>query len=165
MLLTSKTIIEAKLQNNQIVHNDLVFYKKYSEYTLKLITKEKYQKFIKYILKKEEIPENKIIQISIRVFPVRNKKGQWLIGKCNQKGEIKIFPKNRNLCLKIAFRFGKQILFSYIKSRGLAALIHELLHLKYADDEKKVRKLTKKYFKKYNKDSIPYSANKFLFIN
>ena len=164
-MLTSKTRISTKIQNSQITHNDLVFYKKYSDYTLKSINKNKFQRFIKYVLKKEKIPENKINQINIRTFPFRNQKGQWVIGKCSHKGEIKIFPKNRILCLKIASKFGKETLFSYIKNRGMAALIHELLHIKYEKNEQKVRKLTKKYFKKYNEDSIPYSADRFLFFN
>ena len=34
----------------------------------------------------------------------------------------------------------------YAGSRARAALIHELLHLKYATDEKRVRELAKEYF-------------------
>lgn len=88
-------------------------------------------------MRKEEIAESKIKQIKIRVFPFKNKEGQQVIGKCNRKGEIKIFPKNRSLCLKIASRFGKKTFFSYATSRVKAALIHELLHIKYLSDEKK----------------------------
>ena len=84
-----------------------------------------------------------------------------LMTKKNRK--FKIFPKCRNLCLKIATKFGKKTLFSYIRNRGMAALIHELLHIKYADDEKKVRKLTREYFKKFNENEIPFSATKLLF--
>ena len=163
-MLTSKIKITTKFQNNQIPHKDLVFYKKYSDYTLKSIKKAKFQRFIKYILKKEEIPEEKISKINIRVFPLKNKMDQWVIGNCNQMGEIKIFPKCRNLCLKIAMKFGKKTLFSYIRNRGMAALIHELLHIKYEKNEQEVRKLTKKYFRKYNEDKIPFAAAKFLFF-
>ena len=164
-MLTSKIRITKKFHNNQIPHNDLVFYKKYSDYTLKSIKRAKFQRFIKYILKKEEIPENKISKITIRVFPFKNNMDQWVIGKCNQMGEIKIFPKCRNLCIKIAAKFGKKTLFSYIRNRGMAALIHELLHIKYADDEKKVRKLTREYFRKFNENEIPFSATKLLFAS
>lgn len=163
-MLISKTRISPKFQNRQITHNDLVFYRKYSEYTLKSINKNKFQRFINYILKKEAIPESKISKINIRVFPFRNQKGQWVIGKCNQNGEIKIFPKSRNLCLEIASKFGKKTLLSYIKNRGMAAIIHELLHIKYEKNEQEVRKLTKKYFRKFNKDKIPFAAAKFLFF-
>jgi len=38
----------------------------------------------------------------------------------------------------------------YIKNRAKAALIHELLHLKYEDNETKVRELTNKYFSIYS---------------
>jgi hypothetical protein len=162
-LLSNRIKISAKLKNHQITHNDLVFYKRYSEYTHRVINKDKFQRFIKYILKKEKIPEKKINQIDIRVFPFKNEEGQWVIGKCNQSGEIKLFPKKRSLCLKIATRFGKKTLFSYIKIRGKAALIHELLHLKYLSDEQKVRSLTKKYFKIYNQNKIQHSIINLLF--
>lgn len=162
-LLNKKTRITTKLQNNQITYNDLVFYKKYSEYTLKTINKNKFQRFIKYLLNKEKIPESKITQINIRVLPLKNKENKWIIGKCHPSGAIKIFPKARNLCLRIASRFGKKTLFSYIKNRGKAALIHELLHIKYLNDEKKVRTLTKNYFKLFNKNKIPNSTDKLLF--
>jgi hypothetical protein len=140
-----------------------VFYKKYSKYTLNTINKTKFQRFIKYLLKREKIPESKITQIHIRVLPLKNKEDHWVIGRCHPKGVIKIFPKTKNLCSKIVSRFGKKTLFSYIKNRGRAALIHELLHIKYLNDEKKVRVLTKNYFKIYNNNKIPYAADKLLF--
>src|SRR4030042_2057409 len=43
-------------------------------------------------------------------------------------------------------KFGKSTLLMYAGSRARAALIHELLHLKYETDEKKVRELAKEYF-------------------
>ena len=43
-------------------------------------------------------------------------------------------------------KFGRITLFAYAGNRARAVLIHELLHLKYAEDEKTVRELTKKYF-------------------
>lgn len=46
----------------------------------------------------------------------------------------------------------------------MAAIIHELLHIKYEKNEQEVRKLTKKYFRKFNKDKIPFAAAKFLFF-
>jgi len=53
-------------------------------------------------------------------------------------------------------KFGRETLFAYAGNRARAALIHELLHLKYTRDEKKVRELTKSYFSKYSKN---YGAN------
>ncbi len=41
-----------------------------------------------------------------------------------QKGEIKIFPKKRSLCLKMASQVKKKTFFSYVTSRAKAALIH-----------------------------------------
>jgi predicted metal-dependent hydrolase len=162
-LLNKRIKISEKLKNHQITCNDLIFYKQYADYTKKVINREKFQRFIKQILEKEKISENKIHQIYIRVLPSKNDAGQWIIGKCNHRGEIKIFPKERSLCLKIAYKLGKKALFSYIKNRANAALIHELLHLKYLKDEKRVRNLTRKYFKIYNQKKIPNSAINLLF--
>jgi 5-carboxymethyl-2-hydroxymuconate isomerase len=43
-------------------------------------------------------------------------------------------------------KFGCNNLLAYAGNRVRAALIHELLHLKYAKDEKTVRELAKEYF-------------------
>ena len=159
-MLTNRIALIAKFKKNKpVLHNDLVFYNKYSVFTLKIIKNQKFQRFIKYLMRKEKISETKIDQIKIRVFPYKNKDGQWIIGKCNRKGEINIFPKKRSLCLKIASRFGEKTFFSYVASRAKAALIHELLHIKYLSDEKKVRTLTKKYFDIYDQNKIlPYAT-------
>ncbi|MCJ7713343.1 hypothetical protein MUO66_02655, partial [Candidatus Bathyarchaeota archaeon] len=58
---------------------------------------------------------------------------------------------------------GKKTFFSYVTSRAKAALIHEILHIKYLSDEKKARALTKKYFKIYDQNRIHPSATKLLF--
>jgi hypothetical protein len=46
----------------------------------------------------------------------------------------------------------------YAGSRARAALIHEILHLKYATDEKKVRKLAKEYFFTFTRKKTPTSS-------
>ncbi len=48
---------------------------------------------------------------------------------------------------------GKEKTLSYIEKRAQATLIHEFLHVKYAGDEEKVRKLTKKYFNIFSENS------------
>jgi len=87
-LLNNRIAVITKFKKNDpIPHNDLVFYKQYSDFTLKTIKNQKFQRFIKHLLRKEEISENKIQQIKIRFFPLQNKEGQWIIGKCNKKGK------------------------------------------------------------------------------
>ena len=49
-------------------------------------------------------------------------------------------------CRAFKQKFGKNTFLAYACSRARAALIHELLHLKYAADEKRVRELAQKYF-------------------
>lgn len=63
----------------------------------------------------------------------------------------------------MASQFGKKTFFSYVTSRAKAALIHELLHIKYLSDENKVRKLTRKYFKIYDQNRSHPCATKILF--
>lgn len=163
-MLTDKIAITLKQkENHKIPLQDLTFYTKYSKFTVATLKNEKFQNFIKWLLRQEKIQENHITNIKIRVFPLKNKKEQWVIGNCNKVGIIKIFPKKRILCLKIASKFGKKAFYSYVKCRAKAALIHEILHLKYFNDEKKVRKLTAKYFKLFDKNRTPVSATKLLF--
>jgi hypothetical protein len=49
-------------------------------------------------------------------------------------------------CQIFKHKFGKTTLLAYAGNRARAALIHELLHLKYVEDEKTVRELAKEYF-------------------
>jgi hypothetical protein len=75
-----------------------------------------------------------------------------LAGKCNTyRGIIRIYPKTSAFCRTFGKKFGKSILISYVSNRARAALIHELLHLKYISDEQKVRALTETYFTVYMK--------------
>jgi hypothetical protein len=158
------TVITKFKKNQQIPLGDLVFYKKYSNHTIRIIKNESFLRFIKYLLKKEEISESKIVIVKVRVFPFKNESGQCVIGNCNRRGEIKIFPKKRSLCLQITSRFGRKTFFSYIAARAKAALIHELLHIKYLSNEKKVRTLTKQYFEIYDQNRILPSATRLLFL-
>jgi hypothetical protein len=55
-----------------------------------------------------------------------------------------------------AFRkeYGQYLLVEYAGNRARAALIHELLHLKYGSDEVGVRKLTKEYYSQLIKNEF-----------
>lgn len=81
-----------------------------------------------------------------------------MAGKCDTfRGRIRIYPKPVKFCTTFSKAFGRNILFTYAGNKARAALIHELLHLKYADNEAKVRELTKHYYDTYIKKQF---ANK-----
>jgi len=122
------------------------FYLKYSSSVLRALKKPLFQKFLRWMLRKENIDEDTVADVQIRVFPFRKKNDRGLAGKCNVKnGEIHIYPKRLESCRKLMHEGGKDKFLSCVKRRARTALIHELLHLKYANDEEKVRNLTRKY--------------------
>jgi hypothetical protein len=94
--------------------------------------------------------------VQVRVLPYRRKNGNGLAGNCKaDRGKIQIYPRTLKFCRKLIQEFGKDGFISYVRSRARAALIHELLHLKYAKDEKKVRELTKGYFTIFTRNRPP----------
>jgi hypothetical protein len=127
--------------------NHVSFYMKYASFVFRSLKRPSFQKFLRWMLRKENIEENAIRDVQVRVFPFQRKNGNGLAGNCSTyRGEIRIFPKTMKFCQKLRQKFGKDKFTLYVRSRARAALIHELLHLKYADDEEKVRELTEEYF-------------------
>jgi hypothetical protein len=123
------------------------FYRKYSRFTLKALSKSLFQEFLSDMLKLEKIPQKSIDSIRIEIFPASRKNGLTIAGKCNiLKGKIRIYPKPMRFCAAFRKKHGHYLLIEYAGSRARASLIHELLHLKYQNDEVGVRKLTKKYY-------------------
>ncbi|MDH5460404.1 MAG: hypothetical protein OEW71_05165 [Candidatus Bathyarchaeota archaeon] len=110
-------------------------------------------------MKRENIKEHKVTNVQIMVFPFRKENGKGLAGKCNRKGEIFIYPKRLEFCRKLLRNCGKEKVYSFIKNRARATLIHELLHIKYSSDEEKVRKLTRKYFKIFTRHQNTQNSN------
>lgn len=135
----------------------LGFHVKYASVVFKTLRKPLFQSFIDWMLKREKIGEEAVASVRIMTFPFRKENGNALAGRCNNKGEIHIYPKRLEFCLKLRQRFGKERFLSYIKNRARAALIHELLHVKYSNDEERVRELTRKYFKTFTQH--PESPN------
>lgn len=127
--------------------NRLQFYTDYASAISGTLKKPLFQRFLNWILKKEKIEKNNVKDIQVRVFPFKKENGKSLAGRCNRNdGVIHIFPKKQSFLKKKLEKHKKQKIRFYLKSRARAALIHELLHIKYEDDESKVRQLTKKYF-------------------
>jgi hypothetical protein len=123
------------------------FYLKYSRFTLKALNKSVFQEFLASMLRIERIPQKSIDSISIQILPAPRKNGLTIAGKCNtNNGRIRIYPKPLKFCDAFRKEYGKYVLVEYAGNRARAALIHELLHLKYGSDEDGVRRLTKEYY-------------------
>jgi len=127
--------------------NHIQFYLKYSSFVFKTLRKISFQKFLHWMLKKEKIEEQLVSDLQINVFPLRGKNGKGIAGNCDTaRGRIRIYPKTIKFCQAFKQKFGRDTLLFYAKNRARAAIIHELLHLKYVEDERKVRELAKEYF-------------------
>jgi hypothetical protein len=144
--------------------NHVKFYLKYSSFVFKALKKHSFQKFLRWMLKKEKIEEQIVSAVHVKVLPFRRKNGKGVAGNCNTaRGRIRIYPKTVKFCQIFKQKFGLNTLLAYAGNRARAALIHELLHLKYAEDEKTVRKLSKDYFCIFTQKQPAQSAHS-LFI-
>lgn len=128
------------------------FYEGYALFVKNTLRKPLFQRFLRWLLTKENIDKNLIEEVQIRVFPFQKKNGNNLAGRWNQHGNISIFPKSHEYYRKLVAKHGNEFAHSYVKCRARATLIHEILHAKYSSDEKKVRRLTKRYFTLYAKN-------------
>ena len=146
--LSSKMRISVDPQKlESFSQNHVKFYLKYSSFVFKALKKPSFQKFLRWMLKKEKIEEQIVSAVHIKVLPFRGKNGNDVAGKCNTaRGRILIYPKTIKFCQIFKQKFGRSNLLAYAGNRARASLMHELLHLKYAKDEKTVRELTKEYF-------------------
>jgi hypothetical protein len=127
--------------------NHVRFYLKYSSFVFRALKKQSFQKFLQWMLEKEKIEEQTVSAVHVKVLPFRRKNGKGVAGNCNTaRGRIRIYPKTIKFCQIFTQKFGRNTLLVYAGSRARAALIHELLHLKYVEDEKTVRELAKDYF-------------------
>ncbi len=145
------------------------FYTNYSRFILKALKKSSFQEFLTSMLLAENIEEKNVNTVDIKVFPAPRKNGFNIVGKCDTfKGRIRIYPKTFNYCYAFRKKYGKDYFFVFAGNRARAALIHELLHLKYISDEEKVRELTGLYFsaylkKRFDKNSNLVSLNELIF--
>ena len=148
----------AKLEN--FSQNHVNFYLKYSSFVFKVLKKPTFQKFLRWMLKKEKIAEHAVSAVQVKVLPFVRKNGKGVAGKCNTaRGRIRIYPKPIKFCQVFKQKFGRNTLLAYAGNRARAALIHELLHLKYAEDEKTVRELAKDYFGIFTQKQCSQSAS------
>ena len=149
--LRSRKILESSKRHKS-------FYEKYSSVVLKVLKTPSFQNFMNWMLRKESIDANSIENIHVMFFPFRKDNGKPLAGKYS-KDEICIYPKRLEFCRKLIGKYGKKKVYSYLKNRARATLIHEFLHVKYSSDEEKVRQLTKEYFEIFSKNQNHQSEN------
>jgi len=144
--------------------NHVKFYLKYSSFVFRVLKKTSFQKFLCWMLRNEKMEEQIVSAVHVKVLPFRRNNGRGVAGKCNTaRGRIQIYPKTIKFCQLFKQKFGRSSLLAYAGNRARAALIHELLHLKYAEDEKTVRKLAKEYFHIFTQKQYTQSARS-LFI-
>lgn len=146
----------------------LTFYAGYAEVVSETLKKPLFQRFLDWVIKREDIAKKDVTDIQVRLFPFQKENGKYVAGRCNNQGVIRIFPKKRSFLQKKMQKHNKQKIHSYLKSRAMATLIHEILHVKYEGDERKVRQLTRKYFGIFARCKNPevqnmFSAQKMLF--
>ncbi len=127
--------------------NQVRFYLKHSSFIFRALKRPSFQRFLHWMLKKERIEEQTVKAVHIKVFPLRRKNGKGIAGNCDiTRGRIRVYPKTTKFCQIFKKKFGRNTLLVYAGNRARAALIHELLHLKYAENEKTVRELAENYF-------------------
>jgi hypothetical protein len=161
------SVEDEKLENFSQKHEQ--FYMGYSSFVFRALQKPKFQDFLCWMLKREKIEEQNVKAVHINILPLRRKGGHGIAGKCNPaQGKIRIYPKTVKFCQTFKRNFGRNNLSAYAGNRARAALIHELLHLKYATDEKTVRELSEEYFciftnKQSTKNLNAFSLRKMVF--
>ena len=130
--------------------NHVRFYLKYSSFVFKALGKPSFQRFLRWMLRKESIEAEAVRTVQVEVLPLRRENGRTIAGKCDPiQGRILIYPKTVNFCKIFKQEFGRNTLLHYAVNRARAALIHEILHLKYNEDERTVRELSEEYFGKF----------------
>ena len=116
-----------------------------------------FQRFLRRVIAREQIKAAKITRIHVKTFPHVKENGHRLIGQSNGDGEIAIYPKGLRQMRTLRRKWGTERCKSYVACRARAALLHELLHLKYRNREQKVRELTRAYYKLYRNRVHPES--------
>jgi len=151
-------IVDNSQETGGISKKHLHFYMKYASIVAKTLKKPLFQRFVKWVTKRESI-ERANHYVQVMVLPFRKENGKPLAGRWSSKGRILIYPKTLNFIRKMMRNYEKETVYLYLKGRAMATLIHELLHAKYLNDEDKVRELTMKYFRIFFKRDAAKNLN------
>ncbi|UCC58842.1 MAG: hypothetical protein JSW14_02780 [Candidatus Bathyarchaeum sp.] len=127
----------------------LNLYTNYAHVVFHSFSKPIFQNFLNWIFRIEKMEKSMVKDIQIRFFPFIKENGNGLVGKCNNRGVVFLYPEKYVSTQKKMKKLGLLEFKIYIKWRAIAALIHELLHFKYKGNEARVKELTKKYFNIY----------------
>jgi len=163
------------------------FYSDYSEYVYSQLSRDDVQQFIHKVVTEEDIDLFKVEEIRIMRFPfgtsgaelehAKRKKidiehGTYF-GHCILAlKRIDIYPPkfNSDLTKNTAakqFWDEEEMRYYFFCYEPVKTLLHELLHIKYKEDENTVKRLSKKYmiyFERETKGEIKYSLKKTSFI-
>lgn len=121
------------------------FYFEYAKVVAETLRWPLFQRFLDWVIGEENVNKNEVRDIRVIVFPSKNKRGKRLAGRCSKRGRISVYPKGIRSLLRLFMKNEKEKLDFYLKKRAISTVIHELLHIKYLSDEKRVRELTKNY--------------------
>lgn len=121
------------------------FYFEYAEVVAETLRWPLFQRLLDRVIREENINKNEVRDIRVIVFPSKNKRGKGLAGRCSKRGRISVYPKEIRSLLRLLMRNKREKLDFYLKKRAISTVVHELLHIKYLGDEKRVRELTKNY--------------------
>jgi hypothetical protein len=146
MLSKRIRLVTSRRRSLRFSKKQVRFYRQYSSFVYRALRRPRYERFLSWLLRKEEINQNDIADIQIRLFPHRSSRGKILVGKRRKNGQILIYPRTHQFCKKLIAKHGIAITQSYITNRARAALVHEILHAKYSSNEQRVRNLTRQYF-------------------
>jgi hypothetical protein len=124
-------------------------YERFAHLATQALKDPTYQRFLRRVIAREQMAETKIAHIQVKTFPHVKSNGRRLVGRSNGDGEIALYPQGLRRIRTMRRRWGVEASRLYVKSRARAALLHELLHLKYRDREQKVRVLTRRYYRAY----------------
>ena len=160
--LMSSARIRKVLQQgkNPKLQENIGFYTNYAAFVLRVLRKPRFQNFLKWMMKREEIDDNMVEEVRVMILPYCKENGKSLVGKWDGEGQISIYPKKAQLLRNLAKKFDARMARFYVKCRARAALIHEILHTKYRSNEDEVRRLTKKYFHIFLRNHKTENANK-----
>jgi hypothetical protein len=86
---------------------------KYSSFVFRASVKPSFQKFLKWMLKKETIKEQAVRAVHVKVLPLR-KNGKGIAGNCDTtQGRARIYPKTTKFCQTFKQKFGRNTLLVY----------------------------------------------------
>ena len=115
------------------------FYYKYSKKVYSIVISDEIKNFIEEMLKIENIDINKIIDARIMIFPCYRSSDSTYGLVDNDSGQISIYPifsyQNEKVIPSCLIDFTNENLNFIIITQVVHTLIHEILHLKYLDED------------------------------